>query len=41
MGTLRILVPAQIMGDTDGQWDKSAYKSDAFYGNPLSGFVGP
>jgi hypothetical protein len=41
VGTLRILVPAQIIGDQDGQWDRNAYKTDAFFGNPLSGFVAP
>ena len=41
LGTLRILVPAQIIGDLDGQWDRNAYKTDAFFGNPLSGFVVP
>src|SRR5215472_1230550 len=38
MGTLRVVVPAQIIGDLDGQWDRNAYKIDAFYGNPLSDF---
>ena len=41
LGTLRIVVPAAILGDTDGTWDKNAWKEDAFYGNPLSGFVAP
>ena len=41
LGTLRILIPAQIVGDQDGQWDRNAYKTDAFYGNPLTGFVVP
>jgi len=41
LGTLRVVVPAQIIGDLDGQWDRNAYKTDAFYGNPLSGFVAP
>jgi len=41
LGTLRVLVPAQIIGDQDGQWDRNAYKTDAFFGSPLSGFVGP
>lgn len=41
MGTLRILVPAQIVGDQDGTWDRNAYKTDAFYGNPLTGLAGP
>jgi hypothetical protein len=41
VGTLRILVPAQIIGEQDGQWDRNAYKTDAFFGNPLSGFTWP
>jgi hypothetical protein len=41
MGTLRVLVPAQVIGDLDGQWDRNAYKTDAFFGNPLTGFVAP
>jgi hypothetical protein len=41
LGTLRVLVPVQIIGDQDGQWDRNAYKTDAFFGSPLSGFVGP
>ena len=41
IGTLRILVPAQITGDLDGQWDRNAYKTDAFFGNPLTGFTVP
>ena len=41
MGTLRIVVPAQVIGDLDGQWDRNAYKTDAFYGNPLTGFTLP
>jgi hypothetical protein len=41
VGTLRILVPAQIIGDQDGQWDHNAYKTDAFFGNPLTGFTWP
>lgn len=41
LGTLRVLVPAQIIGDQDGQWDRNAYKTEAFFGNPLAGFVVP
>jgi len=41
LGNLRIIVPVQVMGDSDGQWDKNAWKTDAFYGNPLSGFTAP
>jgi len=41
LGTLRVIVPAQIVGDQDGQWDRNAYKTDSFFGNPLTGFVAP
>jgi len=41
IGTFRLLVPAAILGDQDGAWDKNGWKADAFYGNPLSGFVLP
>ena len=41
MGTLRVVVPAKIIDDQDGQWDRNAYKTDAFFGNPLSGFSPP
>jgi hypothetical protein len=38
LGDDRVIVPVQILGDQDGKWNKSAWKSDAFYGNPLNGF---
>ena len=38
LGNNRIIVPVQVLGDADGQWDKMAWKTDAFYGNPLTGF---
>ena len=41
LGTARVVVPVQIMGDQDTAWDRNAYKTDAFFGNPLSGFVVP
>lgn len=42
LGNRRIIVPVQVLGDADGPWDKNAWKTDAFYGNPLTGFtVGP
>jgi hypothetical protein len=41
LGTGRIVVPVQIIGDQDGQWDRNAYRTEAFFGNPLSGFVAP
>ncbi len=38
MGTLRVVVPTRIIDDQDGTWDRNAYKTDAFFGNPLNGF---
>lgn len=38
-GTDRLIVPVTIIGDQDGVWDKAAWKTDAFYGNPLTGFT--
>jgi hypothetical protein len=35
----RMVVPVKIIGDQDGNWDKDAWKTDAFYGNPLTGFT--
>jgi len=34
----RVIVPVQVLGDQDGTWDKTAWRS-AFYGNPLAGFT--
>jgi len=39
LGNDRVIVPVQVLGDADGQWDKMAWKTDAFYGNPLTGFT--
>lgn len=41
IGTDRVIVPVQIIGDLDGQWDRTAWKTEAFYGNPLTGFTPP
>ncbi len=38
LGSDRAIVPVQIIGDQDGAWDRTAWKADAFYGNPLTGF---
>jgi len=38
IGGIRSLVPIQIIGAADGSWNKTAWQSDAFYTNPLSGF---
>ena len=39
LGSDRVIVPVQIIGDQDGAWNKTAWKTDAFYGNPLAGFT--
>ena len=41
LGTDRVVVPVQVVGDSGGTWDRNAWKTEAFYGNPLSGFVAP
>ena len=41
LGNNRIIVPVQVLGDADGPWDKMSWKTDAFYGNPLTGFTAP
>ena len=38
LGSNRLIVPVQVLGDQDGPWDRNAWKTDAFYGNPLGGF---
>jgi hypothetical protein len=38
-GSDRVIVPVQIIGDQDGQWDRMAWKTEAFYGHPLTGFA--
>jgi hypothetical protein len=39
LGSDRVIVPVQIIGDQDGQWNRAAWKTEAFYGNPLKGFT--
>ncbi len=41
LGTDRVLVPVKVIGDQDGVWNRLAWKTDAFYGNPLTGFTVP
>jgi hypothetical protein len=38
LGSNRVIVPVQVIGNVE-TWDKTAWKSEAFYGNPLSGFT--
>ena len=39
LGSDRVIVPVQIIGDQDGMWNKTAWQAEAFYGNPLKGFT--
>ena len=41
LGNDRGIVPVAVLGDQDGAWDKSAWKTEAFFGNPLTGFTPP
>lgn len=41
LGGLAMILPVKVLGTADGKWDPMAWKTDAFYGNPLSGFVAP
>lgn len=41
LGAPRMILPVQVLGAEDGDWDKTAWKTGAFYGNPLSGFTAP
>ncbi len=34
-------VPVAVHGDQDGPWDRTAWKTEAMYGNPLGGFNWP
>jgi hypothetical protein len=40
LGSDRVIVPVQVIGD-QSPWDRHAWKTDAFYGNPLAGFSVP
>jgi hypothetical protein len=39
LGSNKAIVPVTILGDQDGAWDKTAWKTQAFYGSPLTGFT--
>jgi hypothetical protein len=39
LGSDRVIIPVTIIGDQDGVWNKTAWQTDAFYGNPLKGFT--
>jgi hypothetical protein len=39
LGSHRTIVPVQIVGDQGGRWDRAAWQTEAFYGNPLTDFT--
>ena len=39
LGSDRAVAPVQVIGEQDGAWDRAAWKTEAFYGNPLAGFT--
>jgi len=39
LGSDRVIVPVQIIGDQDGMWNKTAWQTEACYSNPLKGFT--
>jgi hypothetical protein len=41
LGTSVVIVPVQVLGAEDGTWDRNAWRTEAFYGNPLNGFNAP
>ena len=41
LGGFAMILPVKVIGAADGQWDANAWKTDAFYGNPLAGFAAP
>lgn len=40
-GNYFTFLAVKVIGTGDGQWDANAWKTDAFYGNPLIGFAAP
>ncbi len=41
LGSDKVIVPVKVIGEQEGPWDKLAWKTGAFYGNPLAGFTAP
>ncbi len=40
MTTNKVVVPVKVIGTAD-KWNATAWKTDGFYGNPLTGFNAP
>ncbi|MDQ2856923.1 MAG: hypothetical protein M3R68_11380 [Acidobacteriota bacterium] len=41
LGWYGLVLPVKVLGTSDGTWDATAWKTGAFYGNPLTGFSVP
>jgi hypothetical protein len=41
LGGLAMILPVKVLGEAEGKWDAAAWKTGAFYGNPLEGFNAP
>lgn len=41
LGWYGLVLPVKVLGTSDGTWDAAAWKTGAFYGNPLTGFSVP
>ena len=39
LGEDATIVPVKVIGNQDGVWDRLAWKTGGFYGNPLTGFT--
>jgi hypothetical protein len=40
VSTNKIVLPVKVLGTAD-KWNATAWKTDGFYGNPLTGFSAP
>lgn len=38
LGTTRIVIPVNVIGDQDGAWNRTAWQTEGFFGTPLTGF---
>ena len=41
LGSNKVIIPVNVVGDLPRPWNNQAWKTDAFYGNPLTGFTVP
>lgn len=41
LGWYGLILPVKVLGTSDGTWDATAWRTAAFYGNPLTGFTAP